>query len=222
MPTPDQVKKQIDGIVGYLVETGLADDQRFAFQRNQGGGLVEVTFSGADYVSVALRDRTYDEIYRHLAEARSYNVRMPDGALIQMMYRYSNWTLQSHRLAFFPSPHLEEFQNNPDIYLQEEIYADVVARNIVPFPLRFDYDVQENSHQELLHPKSHLTLGQYQNCRIPVTAPMTPIRFADFVLRNFYHTAFIQYADGLPTFSESFDESISLSERNVVHVVTPP
>ena len=111
---------------------------------------------------------------------------------------------------------------NPGIYLQEEIYADVVARNIVPFPLRFDYDVQENSHQELLHPKSHLTLGQYQNCRIPVTAPMTPIRFVDFVLRNFYHTAFIQYADGLPTFSESFDESISLSERNVVHVVTPP
>ena len=222
MPTPDQIKEQIDGIVGYLVQVGLADDQRFAFQRHRNDGFVEVTFAGADHVSVALRDRDYDEIYQHLVEARAYNVKMPDGALIQMMYRYSTGMLQSHRLAFFPSPYLEDFQNNSDIYLLDEVYADVVARNIVPFPFRFDYEAQDHIHPELLHPKSHLTLGQYENCRIPVTAPMTPTRFADFVLRNFYRTAFIRYAERLPTFSGSFDDSILSSERNVVHVVTPP
>jgi hypothetical protein len=42
---------------------------------------------------------------------------MPDGAIIQMMYVFKNDSLERHRLTFFPSPNLEEFQNNPDIYL---------------------------------------------------------------------------------------------------------
>ena len=146
---------------------------------------------------------------------------MLDGGLIQMMYEFSNETLQRHRLAFFPSPHLEEFQNNPDIYLADEVYADVVAKNIVPFPARFDYDAREGIHQELVHPKSHLTLGQYEHCRIPVTAPLNPARFIDFILRNFYHTAFIRYADKLPNYGDSFAESILPSERRVIHVVVP-
>ena len=202
------------------MQNGLVDDQRFAFQRHKGNGMVEVTFEGANHVSIALRDRDYNNIYQHMLETRAYNVKMLDGALIQMMYEYSSGILQSHRLAYFPSPYLEEFQNNPDIYLTEELFADIVARNVVPFPLRFDYASQEQEDQALGHPKAHLTLGQYINCRIPVTAPMTPVRFTDFILRNFYHTAFSQHAEGLPTFSGSFGDTILPSERKLVHVVT--
>lgn len=101
----------------------------------------------------------------------SYNMRMLDGALIHMMYRFRNNQLEAHRLAFFPSPFLGEFQNNPEIYLEDEIYAEVIMRNIVPFPLRFDFDCREEVVVEMYHPKSHLTLGQYQNCRIPVSSP---------------------------------------------------
>lgn len=222
MLTPNQITGQINELIGYLVENGLADDQDYAFQRSERDNLVQVTFAGAVHVSTAFRDRTYDEIYEHLVQARAYNVKMPDGALIQMMYEFAGGTLQRHRLAFFPAPHLEEFQNNPDIYLEDEIYADIVAKNIVPFPVRFDYDARADYHQELVHPKSHLTLGQYANCRIPVTAPLTPFRFVDFILRNFYHTAFHRYAEQLPrSHGGSFAESILPSERNVVYVVVP-
>ncbi len=221
MPTPNQIEKQINELVKFLVERGLSDDQNFAFQQSVSSGFVKITFKGANHVPNALKDRVYKEIYQLLVEERVYNVKMLDGALIQMMYEFSAGTLRSHRLAFFPSPHLEEFQNNPDIYLDDEIYADVVAKNIVSFPVRFDYDARDDQHQELVHPKSHLTLGQYENCRIPVTAPLTPVRFIDFILRNFYHTAFKRYADELPAYSVSFAQSILLSERNVIHVMVP-
>ncbi len=221
MPTPEEIKKQIDGIVGYLVEIGLAEDQNFAFQRKVARGRVEVTFPNAEQVSIALKDRAYSEIYEHLVQERAYNAKMPDGALVQMVYVFDDSTLRRHRLAFFPSPHLEEFQNNPDIYLEDEMYADVVARNIVPFPVRFDYDATESIHQELVHPKSHMTLGQYENCRIPVTAPMTPFWFIDFILRNFYHTAFNRFAEKIPPGGGSFGESIRPAERGVVHVAIP-
>lgn len=220
MPSPDQIKTWINDLITYLVKISLADDQCFAFQRPGRNNLVQITFGGAEHVSIALRNRPYGEIYLQLVQERAYNVRMLDGALIQMQYAFDAGTLLRHRLAFFPAPHLEEFQNNPDIYQDDEIYADVVARNIVPFPVRFDYDVRD-SQQELEHPKSHLTLGQYENCRIPVTAPLTPFRFIDFILRNFYHTAFARQADGLPVQDDSFAESIRPAEQDIVHIVVP-
>ena len=221
MPTPHQIEKQINAFIKYLVETGLADDQNSAFQRSGRGNLVQVAFDTAEHVSVALKDRSYNEIYQYLVRERAYHAKMLDGALIQMMYLFDGVTLQRHRLAFFSAPHLEDFQNSPDIYLDDEIYADVVARNIVPFPVRFDYDARDGHHRELVHPKSHLSLGQYDNCRIPVTAPMTPFWFIDFILRNFYHTASDRHADRLPAQDGSFAESILPAERGIVHIVVP-
>ena len=221
MPTPSQIKDQINGVVGFLIEAGIADEQDPAFQRSGNHGLMEVTFPRANRVSIALRDYTYEEIYQRLLEERAYNVKLLDGAMIQMMYEFDGGTLQRHRLAFFPSPFLEEFQNNPDIYLSDDIYADVVAKNIVSFPVRFDYDASEENHQELVHPKCHMTLGQYERCRIPVTSPLMPFHFFDFILRNFYHVAFTQYSDRLPVFDGSFPESIVSSERNVIYAVVP-
>ena len=220
-PNPNQIERQINELIAYLVKISLSDDQQFAFQRSGNGNLIQVTFDKAEHVSIALEDRSYSEIYKHLAQARAYNVKMLDGALIQIMYAFANGTIQRHRLAFFPAPHLEEFQNSPDIYKNDEIYADVVAKNIVPFPVRFDYDARDGHHQELVHPKSHLTLGQYKNCRIPLTAPMSPFWFIDFILRNFYRSAFDHYADGLPSQDGLFAESILPAERGVVHVVVP-
>jgi hypothetical protein len=219
--TPTAVEHQINRIISHLVEIGLASDQNCAFTR-ESPDCVKVTFQNAGQVSIALKDRQYEEIYEHLAKERAYNVKMPDGGLLQMMYNFEelDGPLQSHRLAFFPSPHLEEFQNNPDVYMEDDVYADVIAKNVVPFPIRFDYDIQDGIHQELVHPKSHLTLGQYEKCRIPVTAALTPSLFVDFILRNFYNTAFSN-ADSLPRFKQSFEESILRAERNVVHVVIP-
>ncbi|MCL6444954.1 MAG: DUF2290 domain-containing protein [Alicyclobacillus sp.] len=221
MPTPEQLVKHINAIIAHLVKVGMASDQNFVFFRDLGDGRSEVTFTGADLLSVALKDREYTEIYSELQAERAFTVLMPDGALLQLTYLFNGPELERHRLAFFPSPFLEDFQSNPEIYLEDVMYAEVVARNIVPFPLRFDFDSREGVFQELHHPKSHLTLGQYENCRIPVTAPLMPEHFVDFVLRHFYHTAFLKHADDLPRFEGSFKESVLPSERSVIHVQVP-
>ena len=220
MPTSRETLNEINGLIVYLVEAGLADAQYFAHLRSMGQDSFLVSFAGAEHIAVALRDRGYDEIYKHLLRERAYNVKMLDGALIQMTYSFVDETVERHRLAFFPAPHLEEYQSNPEIYESDEIYADVVARNIVPFPVRFDYDAG-SAGGAFAHPLSHLTLGQYRNRRIPVTAPVTPTGFMDFLLRNFYHTAFVMYADDLPVGSGSFSDTIRPEERKVVHVVVP-
>ena len=221
MPTPNATRMQINDIVLYMMDTGLSDDQNFPVLDDRERPLLRVSFPGAEHVGIALRNRPYEEIYRDLADSRAFNIKMLDGALVQMTYQFMRGGLMNHRLAFFPSPSLAEFQNDPQTYFDDDLYADIVANNIVHVPLRFDYDASEDLHQVLTHPKSHLTLGQYMNCRVPVSAPLTPLQFIDFLLRNFYHTAYHNYAAKLPATSARFPDSIFPAERGVVHIVVP-
>ena len=55
-------------------------------------------------------------------------------------------------------------------------------KNIVPFPLHFDFDSPIEIVRELEHPISHLSLGQYEHCRIFVSTGLPPFYFISFVL----------------------------------------
>lgn len=167
-------------------------------------------------LSVVLKNVKYEEVYKELYESKNYNLKMIDGALIQLLYDYKDSKLIAHRLAYFPSPFLYNFETEPEIYENDEIYADVIARNILPVPIRFDYD--PDRYVELHHPKCHLTLGQYKNCRIPICSPITPNNFMSFILRSFYNTAFRKYTSILNFTSNLFEETITDSERKLIHM----
>jgi hypothetical protein len=222
MPTPQSLSDQINRIVCYLIEVGLSDDQNLSFVRSVSNDCIEVTFPKAEHVTIALREnQTYESIYETLIAERAYIVKLPDGAMVLARYIFRAGSLLKHSLGFYPSPSLAEFQNNSELYLEEMIYADVVAKNIVPFPIRFDFDCHPDVVKDLEHPASHQTLGQYKNCRIPVSAPMTPFVFFSFILRNFYNTAFHEYAGSIPRFNERFDDTITAKEKGVVFVQLP-
>jgi len=144
---------------------------------------------------------------------------MLDGAIVQLLYDFVGDELVGHRLSYFPSPSLEPYQNEPELYEDDEIYADILKKNVVPFPLRFDYSSEDAKHIDVQHPKSHLTLGQYQNCRIPVFAPITPIVFIKFLLRNFYNTAYSAHEGKIRIPTTFFPACITQNEQGIPHLV---
>ena len=218
MPAPEIIRNQVERLTADFIGLGLCNSQNFpSFTTN--GSLQEISYSGTGDLSIVLKNQPYQQIYEELLRTNSYNLKMLDGALVQLMYKFENGSLTRHRLAFFPSPDLTEYQNNPDIYEDDEIYADIVMRNIVVFPIRFDFDSTEGTYREIDHPKSHLTLGQYKNCRIPVNAPVTPYAFLAFLLRNFYHTAFKKHTESITPFNDVFEESIFPSEKGIGHII---
>ena len=221
MLTPEAIRSQIERITGNLIELSLCSYQNYPLLRTMPKDEIVVSIENTSGLSIVMKNQPYRNIYDILDRGRMYNVKMVDGALIQLMYRFRRGSLESHRLAFFPSPYLEEFQNNPQIYEEDEIYAEVIARNIVPFPFRFDFDNRNGVVVPQLHPQSHLSLGQYQNCRIPVTAPITPYYFMSFVLRNFYNTVYKRYCDKITIYTDSFPITIAESERELVHIQIP-
>ena len=210
------IYKEIQIITNELIKNGLSVQQNFPSCERSGKNRYEISYSGMQDISIALRNVGYKEIYNELDQNNNYNIKMIDGALIQFFYIYENSQLISHRLAFFPSPYIEAFQNDPEIYEMDEVYADIIAKNILPVPIRFDFD--PTNFKEIDHPRCHLTLGQFKNCRIPVCSPITPRAFISFILRSFYNTAFKKFTDQLTLSTSFFPETITLTEKKLLHI----
>lgn len=221
MPTPNQIKSQIDRIVSFLIEKGLSADQNFAYRRAGSGNLVTITFEGADSISHGMGNTPYEEIYQLLIDARAFNVRMAAGGLLQMEYEFSGNTIRRHRLAFFSAPYNQEIQSSPEVQFEEQSIFTVLPPNLVPFPVRFDFAAESDPKEKTPHPKSHLTLGQYEDCRIPVSAPLNPNMFVDFILRNFYYNAFIPSEPSFPRSNARFLPTILDKEQQLLHLVIP-
>ncbi len=211
--------KQLKQLTTAMVQAGLSNEQNFPSTHGDPNGEFEITIGASSSMTIALKNVAYHLVYRELEAARCFNFKMADGALIALRYRFSGGSISEHSLSYFPSPDLKQFQNDPEIYLDDEIYADVLAQNIVPFPIRFDYSSDNTRFVELHHPYSHLTLGQYENCRIPVCSPLSPLTFGAFVLRNFYNTAYRKFSEDIPTSRLLFANTITQDERKIPHVV---
>lgn len=219
--TPKSIKKDIDGLIAELIKKGICDDFNFSAIRLFDSNMADITFSGSEHISIGLGNFEYAGIYQELTDKRSYNMKLIDGALLQIMYRLDDNELLQHRLAFYPSPTLLPFQDDPNIYMRDELFAEIVNRRIVPFPLRFDFDGREGVHIDVAHAKSHLTLGDAKGCRIPVSAPLTPRWFIEFILRNFYQTKTHDFVSSLPRHKIKFPASITANETSLMHMVIP-
>lgn len=217
--TPLQTLKQISELTEALVGLSLSNEQNFPATHGNADGAFEITVSTAAGMSIALKNVAYRDIYVELEKARCFNIKMLDGALISLRYRFRAGTICEHTLSYFPSPDLEHFQNEPEVYLDDEIYADIIAKNIVAFPVRFDFSDDPKKFVDVHHPYSHLTLGQYENFRMPVCSPLAPLAFGGFILRNFYNTAFRKYSEKIPVNKLGFANTITRNEQRIPHVV---
>ena len=216
--TPLQTVKQIHELTEALVGLSLSNEQNFPSTHGNDKGAFEITVNTAASMSISLKNVAYRDIYVELERAQCFNIKMLDGALISLRYRFRAGAICEHNLSYFPSPDLEHFQNEPEFYIDDEVYADIIAKNIVTFPVRFDFSDDPKKFVDVHHPYSHLTLGQYQNCRIPVCAPLGPLAFGGFILRTFYNTAFRKYSEKIPVSKLAFTNTISINERKIPHV----
>lgn len=217
--TPRTTLNEINNLILQMVQLGLSNEQNFPSTKGDSEKMFEITIGNASALTIALKNLPYDEIYREIEQARAFNVKMLDGALITFRYRFCDGVIAQHLLSFYPSPSLNVFQSEPDLYTEDQTYADVVSRNVVPFPIRFDYQSDPAKFVEIYHPYSHLTLGQYANCRIPVCSPVGPLIFGEFLLRNFYDTKEEKYSNQLPAGRHYFPSTITANEENIPHMV---
>ncbi|TBN56008.1 DUF2290 domain-containing protein [Glaciihabitans arcticus] len=185
-PTAAELRDGINRLTVELARIGLTDDQEWP-TLTRSAATTTVSTAHPPNRSV-INATSYDALYNEQAERRAFNFVMLDKALVHFAYEFQGHRLSRHRVVFLPSPHLVEFQNDSELYLREHLYADVIGPQGLAVPMRFDFDVRQGQGVSIDHHATHLTLGQYKHCRIPVAAPVTPWAFMDFLVRHFYQS----------------------------------
>ena len=208
------VVKEINNLITYVIEKGICDTPLFPSINNEAIG-----FKNNNFLFTSLKENNYNKIYQQIRENGLFNILFLDGALLQFMYMFDKNKLIKHRLAFYPSPILDSFQENSECYMNDDLYIEIIQRQIIPFPIRFDFDI--SAFQDIRHPKSHLTLGDVEGCRIPISAPLTPYSFLKFILSHFYRTDKYDFVTDMPKSILKFNNTISDNEKLTIHMISP-
>ena len=217
------VVRQLRNINKFLVENNII----LAYQEPK---ITSNTIELSSDVSFVLNNENYESIYNECIKNKAFNFLLLDTAIIQLMYEFDNRgkKLKKHRLAYFPNPNVEQFVENleyENIYFNSKnISVEYIEKNSVVFPIRFDFDIDNRKYKEIDHPKSHLTLGNYKNCRIPVSSWLTPKLFVEFILRNFYYKKFKKIESNwkfkIKEIKNSFLNTnfLSNNEKKIIHL----
>jgi hypothetical protein len=213
--TPQEVLTDMKRVERKLTELGIADDYGSPVLRHRGGKVFVESEIPVD--SSVLVDEPYASFYAKQLELGAFFLKLPDAALLQMSYQFSGRSLLTHRLAFLPSPDLTPFQDDPEMYVIGAQYLEIVGHQVMSVPMRFDFDVRPEVVSNN-HPAAHLTLGQYANCRIPVSGPILPSVFADFIIRHFYASPITRPFDLLSDLALSFPTVISTIDESSTHL----
>ncbi len=212
------VRAQLRDIYTRLVQVGLSVKQFYPSDVSDPNGSARI--GDLATTAVALKDVAYEVIYEELEKHDGYHVKLPDGGLLIFQYVFSDpKSIVKHRLAYFPSPTLPTIDEAPNLYEHDELYADILLARLVRFPVRFDFDPR--AHRDVIHPQSHLTLGQFQNCRIPVTSAVMPNTFVLFLLRNFYFRSYLKNKNLFDRRMNmgKIDRTLTQAEARIAHFV---
>ncbi len=218
--TPKELVADAQRAIRFLTVKGLSDRENVPYL-HRNGKWSSVTFKGADGLVKMLKDKPYSELYSEMLAEQIFTALMLDGSLIQMSYEVSGSQVNRHRLAYLPNPSMALFDDDPEVYLKDQLFADIVSRKVIVTPIRFDYDSRTNVHIPVIHPVSHLTLGQVASCRIPVSAPIAPSQFLDFILRSFYSEFRSKHGNDFPPIGRFGIESLHPLESQLIHLRIP-
>lgn len=212
------VRQQLKDVYSRLILTNLSVKQFHPKEQMLLGGGVSI--GSLPLGSISLRDISYEQIYTEIESKDGYHIKLPDGGLLIFQYTFDGeGALTKHRLCYFPSFVLPSVDEAPHLYENDVLYGDVIMKKLVRFPIRFDYD--PGAHKDVVHPKSHLTLGQYENCRIPIDGAVSPNAFVMFLLRNFYSNSYRKRKNTLDKKSHHIPvmSTLTIAERKIAHFI---
>ena len=156
------------------------------------------------------------DIYQKAIEFQDYNLFLPeDGSFFQFSIDGRNI-----RFAYFERPYntmtYPEFLKSLDMSYEEygdEFYEDY-NQYLIESPQKehitnFRYDYSEVEYSEVIHPVSHLHIGQNNNVRIPLSKILLPSSFVMFIIKQVYWEKFKNYSQNNISFIDDYISEIN-------------
>ncbi|MCR4575076.1 MAG: DUF2290 domain-containing protein [Lentisphaeria bacterium] len=217
----ENIDSFIKNILTELMNKSLCIDQNLPSKRNIESEIIidSGKHENDDFrTSYLMKNNVkYEDIYNYCLKHRHFICQMFDGSLIQIMYVIKNKNIAKHSLSYFPNPDALNFiTENKDI-INDDYCEDINVNNIVRFPLRFDYNTTVTNSE----PYSHLTLGSYKNCRIPVSSPLLPRHFFDFIFKFFYNVAYCKSGINITKNEICLPYTLTEDQKQDFHIFIP-
>ena len=195
---------------------------KYSLERNKNNSTVsiEIPNFSPEYI---LEEVFYQEMWAKMNTEKQYTCKMIDGGLITFLYTFDlmESKLIKSRLSYFPSYDHPRFDGPDNVKGYENDYSCLDAFTKTSFPAAFRFDYDAKAAEDIVHPAAHFTLGQFENCRIPVYSPLTPFEFMDFVIRNFYNSCYFDWDNECTTKLKNmlkFKPTITNNEKGLIHL----
>lgn len=122
-----------------------------------------------------------------ILDNRQYVIELYDKSIFQFECIVTDNKILKLRMAFLKKDNIIWEIEKINLYeSQEDEQDDWFEINYgIPVMIRVDYDPSE--YVDVIHSKSHLTLSNSQNCRIPMKTYFMFSEFVSFILINFYN-----------------------------------
>lgn len=201
-----EIQKDFGLVVNSLLQKNLVRDY-CSFSIKDNNSQFSVTRPNRKNESNILFDRTCSitDMTDILLENHEYNLLFYDKGIFQFEFEVYDGKIIKERFIFLKKQN--KLWNKEEISLldDDEIAEDWFSNEIgIPIIIRVDFD--KHNYVELTHPISHMTINNYEECRIPMRGPISISKFVNFILNIFYN-------DSIDAFESLYDEEITISDK---------
>lgn len=156
------------------------------------------------------------DIYQKAIEFQDYNLFLPeDGSFFQFSIDG-----KSIRFAYFERPHncmtYQDFLQSFDMSYDDcgDIFYEDYNQYLIESPQKehitnFRYDYDETEYSEVIHPVSHLHIGQNNNVRLPLSKVLLPSSFVMLIIKQVYWEKFKNYSKNNDSFIDDYINEIN-------------
>jgi hypothetical protein len=111
----------------------------------------------------------------------------------------------------------DEFRNElGDLYIEEyEQFLNEQGIDSGCTMIRYDFDLQ--NYKPLIHPSSHIHIGNNNSIRIPCSKLITPYRFVLFIIRHVYYDTWIELINDSDKIYSVYDRKANCDVLNKDH-----
>lgn len=167
----NKIRGSKNTLINLLKEIDLLNEKNYTIPENS----FEKNKFSKEFLSISQKGK-YKEIYDCAMKNKDYDFILKGNAIMQFtIEKDSKKNIVKLRYAFYKCPYLILGKNeieNTDIFLDNYV------------SIRYDYDFSE--YKEIIHPISHIHIGNDNNLRIPIDKILEPLEFGLFVIKNIY------------------------------------
>lgn len=183
-----KIVEDYEFVINQLLKNKLYRDSNKIIVTVEGSKKEVVTWSNKEFKNI-MYDIFLDAkgMLDDILNNRQFIIELYDKSIFQFECIVNDNKIEKLRMVFLKKDNIIWEIEKINLYESEEDEQDDWYETNYGIPVMIRMDYAPDEHIDIIHSKSHLTLSNSQNCRIPMKTYFMFSEFVNFILINFYN-----------------------------------